>query len=326
MKTISKILVLAVALGAMTFVSCRKGDDEKKVEEATFSKPANSQQAVVVTFNTGSPSNQVPASKLSESADDDFLPVVKDVEFTNSGYAKLGVVNAPKAVPTSTKAGVKGEEDVQYFIEKYTYNGGVYVIENFGSIKINGNSIEVTIDSETITVTATSVDDVPETTAGSLEYNLCRAWVLDRIVISVKGGQLGKNGFGVDKKASSYADGIISFKEIAKLLKDNNVNIPDEVELADYNIIDVNFTEFGSFIINFANADPFTGSFNLASDTFSYKLSGTQGNSIINGEANGSVSFEKVDGVNYGYLKVNGKIESGSDKYTSVVELTLKEK
>ena len=320
MKTISKILLVAAAFGTMALVSCRKEENTPTVEDATFEAPALADAAVKVEFNTTTESQQV----VVPSDDPNATIVVKDIEFTEGGYAII-----TKSV-VAVKATV-GEEIVE--IKAYVYNEttGEYEIAGFGTVKINAQTktVEVTLKNaaggteETKTVTATSVADTPAPQEGTMEGNLCRKWAVNRVVVSVKGGQLGKDGVGV--KIDNPNNGIFELTEIDKLLKENNVNVPD-INLTDYGIKDINFTQNGTFLINFKKEGlSFTGPYTLGGKKFQYELKG-EGNYIFNAKAEGSVDFQKVNNVDYCFFNVNGVIENGNDKYTSTVELTLVEK
>ncbi len=318
MKTISKILLVAAAFGTMALVSCRKEDNGPKVEEATFEAPALAEAAIKVEFNTSSEVDQVVISQ-----DANTKTVVKDIEFTEGGYAII-----TKKIVT-TKASV-GDEIIE--IKAYVFNEatGEYEVAGFGKVKVDAKtkSVEVTLtsasggSSETQTVTAQTVDNSPAPQEGSTEGNLCRKWAVNRVVVSVKGGKLGKDGVGV--KIDNPNNGIFELTEIDKLLKENNVNVPN-VNLADYGVKDINFTQNGTFLINFSKADSFTGPYTLGGKKFQYELKG-EGNYIFNAKAEGSIDFQKVDGVDYCLFNVNGVIENGGDKYTSTVELTLVQK
>lgn len=320
MKTISKILLVAAAFGTLALVSCRKEENTQKVEEATFEAPALADAAVKVEFNTTAPAKQVV---VSEDKTSETKVIIKDIEFTEGGYAII----TKKVV--STKAEV-GEEIIE--IKAYVYNeaSGEYEVSGFGTVKVDPKtkSIEVTLTdatgapTETQTVTAETVNNT-SAEEGSTEANLCRKWIVKRIVVSVKGGQLGKDGVGV--KLDADANGTLKLDDVDKLLKDNGVNVPNIV-LTDYNIVDVNFTQAGTFFINFSKAEAFTGAYNLSGGTkFKYELKG-EGNYIFNAKAEGSIEFQKVDKVDYCFCNVNGQIENGNDVYTSTVELTLVEK
>ena len=332
MKTISKILLVAAAFGAMALVSCRKVDDQPKVEEATFTTPALADAAVTVEFNTTNEAQQVVVSNDAEKK-----VVIKDIEFTEGGYAIITKLEIPagEAAPTAVKRGLTKAGDPVEIIEikVYTYNKetGVYEISGFATVKVNTQtkSVEVTLTSatgapaETQTVTAETVDNTPAPQEGTTVGNLCRKWGVDNVVVTVTGGQFGSNGAGVKLKANE--EGVLSLDEVAKLLKKNNVNVPN-VNLEDYGVKDINFTQNGTFLINFTKADPFTGPYTLPTDkTFSYELKG-EGNYIFNAKATGTLDFQKVDGVDYCFFNVNGKIENGGDNYTTKVELTLIEK
>lgn len=316
MKTITKILVFVATLGALTLVSCRKDDTEtKKVEEAKFEAPVLAQAAAKVEFNTVEDNQQVVVSDEVDGK----VKVVKGIEFTESGYAII----------TKTTVAVKSddpEEEVE--VLPYTMQGDVYVIDGFGTVKINktDKSVEIALEDntgnvqETITVTATDVDTTTPPAPGTTEFDLCRSWTVDRIVVSVKGGKLGEAGAG------AKLDAPVTMANVEKQLKDAGVNVPNDIKLSDYDIVDINFTKQGTFLINFTKAAPFYGPYTLNADkTFSYEFKG-EGNYIFNAKADGKVDFARVNNVDYCYFSVKGEIVNGSDTYTSTVELTLKEK
>lgn len=326
-------MAIVAALGAIAFVSCRNenGTEHAKAEANLGTAPL-AEQAVLLAFDTQAPSNDDPDNRVvipggveafggDAPIDDNVEEVLEKGEFSNSGYFFGNTVFVEK-----TKAGSVPEG--RTIVEPYTYKDGVYVIENFGTIKIVDNKIVVTLmvkkDGETKPVTyEVTPEEVNKAAnkneAGSIAFNLCRKWTVDRIVVSVKGGKLGETGVGIKKDAP------IKLDEVAKMLEDQKVNIPKNINLSDYDIVDINFTEFGTFNVNFTKADPFKGVFTLKSKDFEYKLSGGQGNYLINGEAKGNVDFYSIDNVNFCQCNISGKIENGSDVYTSSVELTLKE-
>ena len=318
MKTISKILLVAAAFGAMVLVSCRKEDKGPKVEEATFEAPALADAAVKVEFNTVTEAQQVVISQDAETK-----TIIKDIEFTEGGYAII----TKKVVSTKASA---GDEIIE--IKTYVYNEatGEYEIAGFATVKVNAQtkSVEITLTSatgapsETQTVTAETVDNTPAPQEGTTEFNLCRKWGVVRVVVSVKGGQLDKNGVGVKLEASN---GVLKLDDVADLLKEYKVNVPN-VNLADYGVKDINFTQNGTFLINFTKADSFSGPYTLpTAKSFAYELKG-EGNYIFNAKATGTLDFQKVDNVDYCFFNVKGNIENGNDKYTTSVELTLIEK
>lgn len=329
MKTISKLLLVVASISTIAFVSCRKEDNTKKVEEATFETPALAQAAVKVEFNTEG-TGTAAAPVVTETVNgEEVQKVIKDIEFTESGYAiitKQIVKNNAGTTSHFTKGGDDVEEEVT--VTTYTFSNGEYDVKGFAIVKVNEQTktVEIIVKDasgntvETVTATAATVSDSTPAEEGSTESNLCRAWTVDRIVVSVKGGQLGTNGVG------AVLDAPVTMANVEKQLKDNGVKVPGNVNLSDYDIVDINFTQAGTFFINFTKASTFMGVYSLSKDnTFHYDLKG-EGNYIFNASADGTVDFKKIEGTDYCLFKVNGKFESGNDKYTSTVELTLKEK
>lgn len=330
MKTISKILLIAASLCAVALVSCRKDDnDNKKVEKATFEAPAMAEAAVKVQFNTEA-TGAAAAPIVNENNDKGELvqKKIKDIEFTESGYAiitKVIVKGNSGAQSHATKA---DEEEEEVTVTTYTFKDGEYDVKGFAIVKVNEKTktVEIVVKDasgntvETVTATATTVSEPTSAEEGSTEFNLSRAWVVNRIVVSVKGGQLGSTGAG------AVLDAPVTMANVEKQLKDKGVNVPNNITLSDYDVVDINFTQAGTFFINFTKAAPFTGVYSLsANNTFEYDLKG-EGNIIFSAHADGSVDFKKVDGVDYCYFKINGSFESGNDKYTTAIEITLKEK
>ncbi|MCR5519072.1 MAG: hypothetical protein K6F21_01955 [Bacteroidales bacterium] len=295
MKLYSKILLVAVAtVSALAMVSCNK-DNGKDEAEATFEAPEYADAAKTVTITDSQNAVSIDGQEVSE------------FEFTESGYA---VITLNKKTKADSENGV--------IIAPYTYSNGVYTIEGFGTIKIENGKLVVTTNSgNTVTVTAT-VSESTTPSEGSTEWNLCRAWTLVDFKISVKGGSLGSTGVG-----KLFTNPKMSV--IKAWLVEQKVNIPEDVVLENYDVVDINFTSNGTFFINFSKADPFVGAWDIKSNSFHYELS-SGGNYIFNGSADGNISFKKENNIDVCVFTVNGEIVNGNDKYTSEIVLTMKAK
>jgi len=294
MKFYSKILLVAVAaISALAMVSCNKDNGNDEVE-ATFEAPEYAEAAKTVTITDSETTVSIDGQE------------VKEVEFTESGYAVISFNKKTKA-----------ESDSDVIVAPYTYSNGVYTIEGIGTVKIENGKLVVTTSEGTITVTAT-VSNTTTPPQGSTEWNLCRAWTLVDFKISVKGGSLGSTGVG-----KLFTNPKMSV--IKAWLQEQKVNIPEDIVLEDYDVVDINFTSNGTFFINFSKADPFVGEWDINSNKFEYELS-TGGNYIFNASAEGSISFKKENNVDVCVFTVNGEIENGNDKYTSEIVLTMKAK
>lgn len=288
MKFNAKFLLVAVC-AALALVSCNKDNDK---QEAKFDAPKYANKAVKVTINDSNASVDLNGKAVS------------DIEFTESGYAVIGT--------TAVKA--EGDEII---VAPYTYENGEYVIPGFGTVKIENGKITVTTSKGTVTVNV-SVTETATPAQGSQEWNLCRAWTVADFKIVVKGRALGSNGVGKLFTNPSMA-------AVKTFLVDNKVNIPQDVVLEDYDIVDVNFTNQNTFFINFANAAPFVGVWDVTARGFHYDLT-TGGNYIFNGTADGKIAFEKRNGVDYCIFTVKGAFQNGNDSYTTEVVLSLKAK
>ena len=288
MKFNAKFLLVA-ACAALALVSCTK---ENGKQEVKFAAPEYSNKAVKVKINDSSTSIDLNGKSVS------------DIEFTESGYAVIATT------------AVKADDDV-IVVAPYTYENGEYVIEGFGKVKIENGKIIVTTASGTVTVNVT-ITNTETPSEGSQEWNLCRAWTVADFKIAVKGGTLGSNGVGKLFTNPTMA-------AVKAFLVENKVNIPSDVEIENYDIVDVNFTKQNTFFINFKKADPFVGVWDVSARGFHYDLT-TGGNYIFNGEADGKISFEKRNNVDYCIFTVTGVIENGNDRYTSEITLSLKAK
>lgn len=289
MKLYSKILFVAAALSAVTLVSCNK-DNKNTTEEPEFKAPEFVETAKKITIE-----EVVPTSNRQ----------VKEIEFTEGGYAII----------TYVKTKAETEEEVE--VLPYTYANGEYTIPGFGTVKVEGENVSITTSTETINVTAT-VTDTEAPQPGTTEFNLFRAWTLYDLKVSVSGGDL-PAGIG---KLFTYP---VTMATIDKWLKEQNVSVPEDVVITNYDIVDVNFTNEGTILINFTKAAPFKGEFKLTGKSFHYDLNGV-GNYVFNGSADGKVDFYSDNNVDYCSWVVNGNIVNGSKTYKSEITFTLKEK
>lgn len=298
MKLVYKLSLIVAAIATMTFVSCNK-DDDKKAEEVIV--PEYKAEAQKVTFNDAT-APIVDGKKL------------KSVEFTASGLAIVTTEAKAAAAPM-----VRSGEDEDVKIYTYTIEGGVYVIKGFGKVEIKNATATVTTTNEASGKEETQTAGV-EVAQGeqpaSDELDIFCTWKIKRVIISAKGGQLDQNGVG---KTFNSAD----LEVIGTFLKDNGVNLPDEIK--GYSIKDITLTKNGSFIIRFLAKDSFYGDINFDIPAhakvidFAYDLR-VEGNSIINAHAEGKIT---PDGESACNMLIKGNIKNGKDEYTTELEFDL---
>ena len=125
---------------------------------------------------------------------------------------------------------------------------------------------------------------------------------------------------------SKTFEGGCDVPEILKYLEDKlkNQGFKADKDYSGYVVKDVTLTD-ASFIVRFANQKDLTAGISLDKDNkFSYKVSGAQvGNPIFNGEANGSISFDKW---NEPIVSISAKITDNSgEEYTGSVKFYLSE-
>ena len=279
MKSVYKVALLAVAAGVFTLVSC--GDKGGK-EDAVVLAPHIDEAVKIVFAET-----DYETAKLAS------------IEFTEGGYAIV------------EKIGIKGSgiarKKVASYVDVlgYTYSNGVYNVNTFGKVKLNGKKVSINDGSEyTVTTPGRSVP----TTLNPL----LKSWKVSRAILSVKGGDFGSTGIG--KTFNGF-----SIKEITEYIASNGVTVPEG--LSSLVVKDITFTGQGTFVINFTSGDPYVGSWKLSGTSFSYNLSNSDGDSILNGSANGSIDLSK-DGKSC-EVEIKGEFTAGGAKYTTEVELEL---
>ena len=306
MKLVYKLSLIVAAAATLTLSSCTKNDD-KKEEKAIV--PEYKAAAQKVTFSDASTAPVVEGKKL------------KSVEFTESGLAII--VKEAKAAAAPRVRGGEGEEVI---ITTYTIVDGVYVVEGFGKIEIK-NATATVATTVTVTTTNEAGQEEVQTAAAEVEesqpepakeeLDVFCTWKVKRVIVSAKGGQLGKDGVGKTFNNGANLD------EIGEFLKSKGVNMPDEIK--GYSVKDITLTKNGSFIIRFLAKDDFYGSFDFQIPEhakfidFAYDLN-VEGNSIINAHAEGKIT---PDGESACIMLIKGNIKNGSDEYTTEVEFNL---
>ncbi|MBQ9309954.1 MAG: hypothetical protein IJ222_03735 [Bacteroidales bacterium] len=306
MKKFSKLFLVLAAACTVSAVSCKK-DNGGSTNGTTddFSDVVAEYAAQAQKIDLPTETDQVITTNDGAK--------VKTIEFTESGYAII-----TKLVPVKVRA----DEDVTYeevvFVTTFTVNGTTYTVDGFGTVTVSTSNGTTTVS---VTATSTGGDnavsesvEVPaeNVTASTSTNDLFKSWKIYVTEVSAKGGSLGNNA--VEKKFTGTSAG--SLDEIAVWLKDKGVKFDEQIN--GYVIESVTLTDAGTFLVKFNKQEPYKGDFKLSGKNFSYKFEG-EGNSVLNGEANGTV--EVKDGVCT--LLLNGTVKNGSDTYTTVIKLTL---
>ena len=186
---------------------------------------------------------------------------------------------------TQTKA-ILSETDVLF--GKFTFSNGVFELEGLGSMKIEGNT--VTLNPSTAgggpvqaqaTITPTSSSD-PNVQSAS------RNWKITKVIVGITGKTDAGKDVGGEKIFSS-----LDLGEVAKWAKIEGLTISDEdmATLAQYNVTEVCLTAAGSFVVDFSQAKPIHGNYNLATTNLSINVGKDQIPFLADGKITGTIQF-----------------------------------
>lgn len=247
------------------------------------------------------PKYQKAAQKLTFKEGD-----IKSIEFTESGRYIMERL--------ATKA-----DDTVFITGTFTFDGTTYTLkgEFNGTVEVEGTgaNVEVTVTEEgEAAVTVTAEAETPNS-----DEAVYRTWAIESLRIKVTGGDLSSAGVSYTTKNGADLD------EIAKYLKDNGVNFnADEYE--GYNIKTITISGCGGFIVDFVGADPYVGSSDVNSTSFSYDFTaGTGGSNLFNVKGNGKIEYVAGNNVDLCVLTLNGTIKGNSKEYNLQLEFRLKE-
>lgn len=287
MKKSFKFLALAAAAAvcAVSLVSCNGDKKDDGPKYAPLSKPANTDVATKVSFSGSGLT--LPSGRS-----------IKSIEFTETERAII----TEELIPRSSDAAAN------VIVTTYTFSGGEYTVKGFGKVKIASASAKVTITEEKSSESVTGDASVESSSQVGKDNNLFREWKIVEATVKADGPRVAV------EMTFKHGD----LYKIAQWLKDNDVDIDIE-ELKGYNVKGVQFTKAGSFYVYFEKADTFVGDFSLIGEKFHYDLQLQDGNSLLNGSADGSI---KVDDPKC-YVVVNGEVAGSKDKWTTEIKLTL---
>ena len=218
---------------------------------------------------------QIPAASNSANAKKVELSIpapVKDgksitsFEFTDGGRYILSLVE--------TKA-----SDETYETGSYTFANGVYTLEGFGTIAIDGNNVTITATGEAAVQTTGTVAD----TSNNLS-EMAQTWSVDKIDVSINtgNGNIGfvKNGCDLEEIATEI---------IAQAEK---MGVKVEIDLGQFKGATIKYVSFSSsktIMVEFTNGLVFVGDLSgVITDAeayaFHYELK-NEGNDLINASA-----------------------------------------
>lgn len=252
-----KLFVIALSAMALLAVSCNNKNNPEQP-----SAPATKDLAQVIRFST---------------------PLV--VGAYNFQSIELTEASRFIAEYTQTKA-VLSEMDVLF--GKFTFSNGVFNLEGLGTMKIEGNT--VTLDPSAAggspvqvqaTITPTSSSD-PNVQSAS------RNWKVSKVIVGITGKTESGKTVGGEKIFSS-----LDLGAIGKWAKQEGLTIKDEdmATLVKYNVTEVCLTAAGSFVVDFTQADPIHGQYNLSSTNLSINLAKDQIPFLSDGKITGTLQF-----------------------------------
>lgn len=186
---------------------------------------------------------------------------------------------------TETKA-VLSETDILF--GKFNFSNGVFELEGLGSMKIEGNT--VTLNPSTAggspvqaqaTITPTSSSD-PNVQSAS------RNWKITKVIVGITGKTDAGKDVGGEKIFSS-----LDLGEVTKWAKTEGLIISDEdmATLAKYNVTEVCLTAAGSFVVDFTQAKPIHGIYNLATSNLAINVEKDQIPFLTDGKITGTIQF-----------------------------------
>jgi len=305
MKLFYKAILAATAISMVAFVSCNKNDDPYDDDDEYIAEeivePVFKEQALFLT--------------LSDKEDNTVVSkngrVIEGLEFTESGYALLYVKDAD-IVKSATKAAQSGE----VICLSYTFTDGAYKVADFGTVTIAGDN--VTIKPGTGVHAPEAEVTVPaKVKKSSGTFNkIFSSWKIITTDVDVEG-----TNFSVDHEFTG--DKASSLYEMAQYVNEKK-QVIDADELKGYVVETITFTQNGTFVVKFKDADPYVGNFTLNGTKFHYEItSDVGGNFAFNAEADGTVSISEK--TNLCELKIEGSFTHGSDTYDTEIEFDLEQ-
>ena len=318
-----KYFVMALAaLLPLAFVSCGSDSDDNGgggTKTTTLTKMDTSKSKLFEGIEAKGGTTEEQKKKTPDSGDFDpnglstlHFPKVGG----DPGKGKVldlggGAAKARKAI---AMGGGENPWDFEWVIGQYTVEGNNYTIPGFGVIDISGGAANLKFTFEDGTTTNASATDVDYNAAyslGNLGIWTCRKWkpTLTRIVI---------NENGAEKFSGQWND--CNLATIATNIK-NTIGDFDDSELQQLGKLRYIYFSPAKRVKFFFQGASYTikgGAWNLQSDnTFSWKLDGNVGNSIINAEGKGTVAFDGND------CGVAMSIVANGGKYTGNVMFKL---
>lgn len=305
-----KILYLAaIAAIVSAAVSCNNKPAANGDELPTVKQQDAIAKDVAKTIVFSTVVDQMPVVNIPVAAgsDNKEAKAIKEIVLSEGARYIITVVDAPagKADP--------GEEVI---VGPFSYKDGVYTLEGFGSLKIDGKGITITpLDGEDVEALAEVVENIQS--GSEAQSNAARVWKIKSVVISIKGGDLDKAG--IEKSF----EGGLDLKAVADYAKSNGVNFTDEQinKFVGYSVKEIIFSGSDTFAITFTEAKPFYGQFKINSTSFEWDLASV-GNEFLNGKAVGTISFPAVGRCQ---LIVKAQINAQGKDYDGSLNFILEE-
>lgn len=181
---------------------------------------------------------------------------------------------------------VKADDDIDYITGTYVFADGVYTLtvngKKFGTVKIEGNTIEFNIEGEDpVSGTVVVEDTLP---SSDLVDGLAQTWIIEKIDVSIVTENKQKIGF-----VKTGCDLPVIAQEIMDQAKALKIDVDiDLSQLAGMKVTYLSLTSSGTLIIEFENGKVIkadVSNLDLSTGGFHYDVQADNGNEIINASA-----------------------------------------
>ena len=242
-----------------------------------------------------------------------LAPYAQHVELQTptDGYAWVEFTEAGRYIIAKIKLeGTKANEpEYEYITGNYWMQGDTYVLQNFGTVTLTGNSITITPTEEP--PVQSTVTTTPQMEPTDLVTTVARTWVVDNIRVNLEHGG---SAINITKPGCD-------FQVIMAELKKNGMNV-DPDAWAGYNVTDVVLTKAQTFMIEFTDANPAIGAFTLSQEgAFNYTISITNGDEALTGSGAGQLNLEN----NRLVIQMNIEVHKGEKTKSGSIVLFLSE-
>lgn len=281
-----KLYAFALMAASICAISCNSTKDSGS--SSTLPEPATADKAQVITFK-----NPAVIGALS----------LKSIELTEASRYIVEYVQS------------KASSGAQILYGTYSYSNGKYILSGFGSVSISGSKVTIepsTAGGESVEVEATIR---PTTTSDNLKVSACRNWKVSKAILGLTGGSFGQAG--IEKSFNG-----LDMKTIGDWAKEKaKISDEDLTTLYKYSVKEICMTGAGSFVVDFASADPFYGTFSMSGSNFTFTMGKEDIPFISEGKIAGTLDFSGSTCT----IKSKATVVYKNETYGASLELTLSE-